>query len=145
MPLSYGLVPHLSKKLSKFPNSHFIIFKTYLNSIIYIYIYISSPSSPYVVLLIQISVTISRHSSLSSIASSRSSRLHPVSFQCCCRYVLVGRPRLTSLCEGSIGKRRLYGLYLSNSLHLIFVMILEIGDRWLFSCCFEGCCFQESA
>ena len=40
----------------------------------------------------QISLTLSRHSSLSSITSGRSSVLHPVSAQSCCMLVLAGRP-----------------------------------------------------
>ena len=41
-----------------------------------------------------------RHSSLSSIASGKSSRLHPVSVQSCCRYALAGRPTPARPCEG---------------------------------------------
>ena len=59
----------------------------YIYIIIYIYIYISSYIyiyiSHHVVLLTQISLTLSHHSSLSSIASGWSSRLHPVSVQSC--------------------------------------------------------------
>ena len=39
-----------------------------------------------------ISLTLSRHFSLSFITSSRSSGLHPVSSQSCCMYVQVCRP-----------------------------------------------------
>ena len=39
-----------------------------------------------------ISMTLSRHFSLSLIASCRSSGLHPVSWHNCCMYVRVGRP-----------------------------------------------------
>ena len=42
--------------------------------------------------LARISLTISRHFSLSFIASGRSSGLHPVSSQSCWMYVRVGRP-----------------------------------------------------
>ena len=42
----------------------------------------------------QISLTLSCHPSLSSIASGRSSRLHPVSAQSCCMLVLAGYPAL---------------------------------------------------
>ena len=45
-----------------------------------------------VVLLARISLILSRHFSLSFIASGRSSELHPVSSQSCCMYVLAGRP-----------------------------------------------------
>ena len=45
-----------------------------------------------VVPLAPISLTLSRHFSLSFIASGRSSELHPVSSHSCCMYVLAGRP-----------------------------------------------------
>ena len=41
--------------------------------------------------LAQISLTLSRHFSLSFITSGRSSALHPISSQSCCMYVLAGR------------------------------------------------------
>ena len=40
----------------------------------------------------QIFLTLSRHFSLSFIASGRSSGLHPVSSHSCCMYVRAGRP-----------------------------------------------------
>ena len=40
----------------------------------------------------RISLTLSRHFSLSFIASGRSSGLHPVSLHSCCMYVRAGRP-----------------------------------------------------
>ena len=40
----------------------------------------------------RISLTLSRHFSLSFITSGRSSGLHPVSSQSCCMYVRAGRP-----------------------------------------------------
>ena len=48
----------------------------------------------------RISLTLSHHPSLSSIASGRSSRQHPVSVQSCCRLVLADRPTLARLSEG---------------------------------------------
>ena len=42
--------------------------------------------------LAQISLTLSRHFSLSFIASGRSSGLHPVSSHCCCMFVRAGLP-----------------------------------------------------
>ena len=47
-------------------------------------------------LLAQISLTLFRHPSLSSISPRRSSRLHPVFARSCCRYV---RPTLARPCE----------------------------------------------
>ena len=46
----------------------------------------------HVVLLAWISLTLSRHFSLSFITSGRSSGLHPVSSHSCCMYVRAGRP-----------------------------------------------------
>ena len=59
---------------------------------IYIYIYI-------VIMMLWITLNLSRHSSLSSIASGRSSSLHPVSVQSCCRQVLAGHPILARPCK----------------------------------------------
>ena len=47
-----------------------------------------------------ISLTISCHSSQSSIASGRSSGLHPISAQCCCMLVQAGCPAFSCPCEG---------------------------------------------
>ena len=46
----------------------------------------------YVVPLARISLTISRHFSLSLITSGRSSGLHPISSHSCCMYVQAGHP-----------------------------------------------------
>ena len=46
----------------------------------------------HVVLVARISLILSRHFSLSFIASGRSSRLHHVSSHSCCMYVLTGHP-----------------------------------------------------
>ena len=54
----------------------------------------------HVTLLARISLSVFRHSSLSSFAPGRSFRLHPVSAQSWCRYVLAGRPTPTRPCEG---------------------------------------------
>ena len=48
----------------------------------------------------RISLTLYCHPSLSSIASGRSSRLHPVSTQGWCMYVRAGRPAFARPCEG---------------------------------------------
>ena len=52
----------------------------------------SSHHHHHVVPLARISLTLSRHFSLSFIASGRSSGLHPVSSHSCCMYVRAGRP-----------------------------------------------------
>ena len=55
----------------------------YMYIYIYIYVYICIYHHHHVTLSARISLTISSHLSLSSIASGRSSRLHPVSSQSC--------------------------------------------------------------
>ena len=63
--------------------------------IIYIYIYI------YLIALVaRISLTLSRHSSLSFIALGRSSGQHPVSSHSCWMYVRAGRPAFARPCVG---------------------------------------------
>ena len=59
---------------------------------IYIYIYIYYHHHHHFVSQARISLTLSRHFSLSFIASDRSSELHPVSSHSCCMYVGTGRP-----------------------------------------------------
>ena len=58
---------------------------------IYIYIYILYIYY-HVVTLARISLTLSRHFTLSFIASGRSSGLHPISSYSCCMNVRAGRP-----------------------------------------------------
>ena len=57
----------------------------------------------HVVSLARISLTLSRHFSLSFIASDRSSGLHPVSSHSCCMYVRAGHPAFAWPYAGSIG------------------------------------------
>ena len=57
----------------------------YISIYIYMYIIMSYASA-------RISLTLSRHFSLSFIASGRSLGLHPVSSHSCCMYILAGRP-----------------------------------------------------
>ena len=55
-------------------------------------IIINNNNNNHVVPLARISLTLSRHFSLSFIASGRSSGLHPVSSHSCCMYVRAGSP-----------------------------------------------------
>ena len=90
-----------------------------------------------------ISVTLSHHSSKSSIAPGRSSRLHPVSAQSCCIWVIAGRPAFSCLCEGAHMSISL----LSSSLLLhqcpAFLFRLTWIGRCLYSCCFVRHCLQD--
>ena len=54
----------------------------------------------HVVLVARISLTLSRHSSLSLIALGRSSGQHPISSHSCWMYVRAGRPAFARPCVG---------------------------------------------
>ena len=100
------------------------------------------------VLLARISKNLTHHLFLSSIASARSSRQHPVSVQRCCRQVLVSRPTLARPCEGVHRRMSLMSasLLLQQCLaclgRLIW-MVLKMEGRWLNSCFFVGCCSHD--
>ena len=93
-----------------------------------------------------ISLILSCHSSLSSIASSWYSRLHPLSIQSCCRYVLVGCPSPAHSCEGVHWRMSLMSssfllqLCPTCLVHLIW-MVLEMRGRYSYY--LVGCCFQD--
>ena len=132
---------------------------------IYIYIYIKGfiilvwhksnyPTSQLIIyyhytsLLTRISLTFSRHPSLSSIASRWSSRQHSVSVQRCCRYVRVSRPIHKRPCEGVHKRTSLTSASLllqqwpACSVRLIWI-VFKIGGRWPYICSFVLCCFQD--
>ena len=96
----------------------------------------------------RISLTLSRHLSLSFIASGRFSGLHPVSSQSCCMYVRAGRPAFARPCEGVHRNTSL----MSSSLLLqqcpaclvcLIWIVFVIGGRWPYSFCFVVCCLQD--
>ena len=83
----------------------------------------------------------SHYSSLSSIASSWSPSLHPMSLQIYCWYFFAGRPTLACLCK----KVHLRTSLMSSTLFLqqfptcvvcLIRMVLEIGGRWQYTCSF---------
>ena len=99
-------------------------------------------------LVAQISLTLSRHFSLSFIASGRSSGLHPVSSHSCWMYVRAGRPAFARPC---VGVHRSTSL-MSSSLLLqqcpaclvrLTWIVFVIGGRWPYSWCLVGCCRQD--
>ena len=111
-------------------------------SYIYIYIY------RHAVLPVRISLTLSRHFSLSFIASGRSSGLYPVSSQSCYIYVRAGRP---DFARPSVGVHRSTSL-MSSSLLLqqcptclvrLTCIVFVMEGRWSSSRCFVGCCLQD--
>ena len=91
-----------------------------------------------------ISLTLSRHFSLSFIASGRTSGLHLVSSHSCCMYVLAGRPALARL---YVGVHRSTSLMSSPLLlqqrHACLVrltwIVFVMGGRWPYSWCLVGC------
>ena len=96
----------------------------------------------------RISLTLSRHFSLSFIASGRSSGLHSISSQSCCMYVRAGHPgfprpyvgvhRSTSFMSSSLLLQQCPAC-LVRLTWIVFVM----GSRWPYSWCFVGCCLQD--
>ena len=99
-------------------------------------------------LVARISLTLSRHSSLSFIAPGRSSGQHPVSSHSCWMYVRAGRPAFARPCVGDHKSTSL----MSSSLLLqqcptclvrLTWIVFEIGGRWPYSWCLVGCCRQD--
>ena len=99
----------------------------------------------HVVPLARISLTLSRHFSLSFIASGRSSGLHPVSSHSCWMYVRASCPafawpyagvhRSTSLMSSSLLLQQCSAC-LVRLAWIVFVM----GGRWPYSLRLVGCC-----
>ena len=101
----------------------------------------------HVALVARISLTLSRHSSLSFIALGRSSGQHPVSSHSCWMYVRAGRPAFARPCVGVHKSTSL----MSSSLLLqqcpaclvrLTWIVFVIGGRWPCSLCLVGCCRQ---
>ena len=101
----------------------------------------------HVALPAQISQTLSRYPPLSSIAPERSSRLHPVSAQSSCILVLAGCPAFAHPCEEAHWSISLISSLLLQQcptcLVRLTVIVFVMGGRWLYSCCFVGCCLQD--
>ena len=81
--------------------------------------------------------------SLSSIAPDRSSRLHPVSAQSCCIYVLAGRPTFARSCEGvhrsiSLMSSSLLLQQCLPCLSRLAWIVFVMSGRRLYSSCFVG-------
>ena len=99
-------------------------------------------------LVARISLTLSRHSSLSFIALGRSSGQQPVSSHSCWMYVRAGRPAFARPCVGIHKSTSL----MSSSLLLqqcpaclvrLTWIVFVIGGRWPYSWCLVGCCCQD--
>ena len=102
----------------------------------------------HVVPLARISLTFSRHFSLSFITSGRSSGIHPVSSHSCCMYVRAGRPAFARPYEGVHRSTSLMSSSLllqqgSACLVRLTWIVFVMGVRWLYSCCLVGSCRQD--
>ena len=91
-----------------------------------------------------ISLTLSCHSSLSFIASGRSSGLHPVSSQSCCMYVRAGHPAFVRPYEEVHRSTSLMSLSLflqqcPACLVCLTWIVFMMRGKWLYSWCFVGC------
>ena len=98
----------------------------------------------HVMLVARISLTLSRHFSLSFNASGRSSGQHPVSSHSCWMYVrafarpCVGVHKSTSLMSSSLLLQQCPAC-LVRLTWIVFV----IGGKWPYSWCLVGCCRQD--
>ena len=102
----------------------------------------------HVVLVAWISLILSRHFSLSFIASGRSSGQHPVSSHSCWMYVPAGRPAFARECVGVHKSTSLMSLSLllqqcPACLVRLTWIVFVIGGRWPYSWCLVGCCRQD--
>ena len=102
----------------------------------------------HVALVAQISLTFSRHSSLSFIALGRSSGQHPVSSHSCWMYVRAGRPDFARPCVGVHKSTSLMSLSLllqqcPACLVRLTWIVFVMGGTWLYSWCLVGCCRQD--
>ena len=99
-------------------------------------------------LVARISLTLSRHFSLSFITSGRSSGQHPVFSHSCWICVRAGRPAFARPCVGVHKSTS----PMSSSLLLqqcpaclvrLTWIVFVIGGRWPYSWCLVGCCRQD--
>ena len=102
----------------------------------------------HVVLVARISLTLSRHISLSFIPSGWSSGLHPVSSHSCCMCVRACRPAFARPYAGFHRSKSL----VSSSLLLqqcpacvvrLAWIVFVMGGRWPYSWCLVGFCRQD--
>ena len=102
----------------------------------------------HVMLVARISLTLSRHFTLSFIASGRSSGQHPVSSHSCWMYVRAGRPAFSQPCVGvhkstSLMSSSLLFQQCPACLVRLTWIVFMIGGRWPYSWCLVGCCRQD--
>ena len=85
----------------------------------------------HIALVARISLTLSRHSSLSFIAPGRSSGQHPVSSHSCWMYVRAGRPAFARPCVGVYIYIYIYsGRWVFRLIKISFLLLLLVGTRY---------------
>ena len=99
-------------------------------------------------LVARISLALSRHFSLSFIASGRSSGLHPVSSHSYWMYVRAGRPAFARPCMGVHKSTSLMSSFLllqqcPACLVRLTWIVFVIWGRWPYSWCLVGCCRKD--
>ena len=119
----------------------------HLGSIEYTFI-VNHHHHHHVVLVARISLTLSRHFSLSFIASGRSSGQHPISSPSCWMYIRAGRPAFARPCVGvhkstSLMSSSLLPQQCPTCLVRLTWIVFVIGGRWPYSWCLVGCCRQD--
>ena len=102
----------------------------------------------HVVPLAQISLALSRHFSLSFIASGWSSGLHLVFSHTCYMYVWAGRPAFAWPNAGvhrstSLSSSLLLQLCPACLVHLTCIVFMMGGSKWPYSWCLVGCYRQD--
>ena len=131
---------------SKLSIALYILIWTTLNEILNRNLYIYHHH--HIALVARISLTLSRHSSLSFIALGRSSGQQPVSSHSCWMYIRAGRPAFARPCVGIHKSTSLMSsslllqqcpACLARPTWIVFV----IGGRWPYSWCLVGCCCQD--
>ena len=95
-----------------------------------------------------ISLTLSRHFSLSFIASGMSSGLHPISSHSCCIYVRAGHPAFACPYAGVHRSTSLMSLSLllqqcPACLVRLTCRVFVMGGRWPYSWYLVRCCRQD--
>ena len=152
------MITHLQNKFKKeLPSTEFLKNK-YNSTCLVICLFQSQQFQKWMIILhhhhhlvvpsAQISLTLSHHPSLSSIAPGKSSRLHPVSAQSCCISVLVGCPVFAHPCEGvhrnmSLMSSSILLQQCSACLVRLTRIVSMMGGKWPYSCCFVVYCLQD--
>ena len=96
----------------------------------------------------RVSLTLSRHFSLSFIAFGRSSGLHLASSHSWCMYIRACRPALAWQYTGvhrstSLMSSSLLLQQCSECLVRVTCIVFVMGGRWPYSWCLVGCCLRD--